>query len=149
MSAQVKALDSFESKAVSQAQESAAKLDGELKDLKATLSNIEEARPFDQLTSDDVVAARPEIGKTVEEMVKKGKWSLPGYTEKFGSTYPAKKCATNQASLSSKRRLFHSRRSIMMTARLSDDHVTTGQVARPFCYTVSCAKNGGAVLNVS
>ena len=91
MSAQVKALDSFESKAVSQAQESAVKLDGELKDLKATLSNIEEARPFDQLTSDDVVAARPEIGKTVEEMVKKGKWSLPGYAEKFGSTYPAKK----------------------------------------------------------
>ncbi|WFD35131.1 hypothetical protein MCUN1_001980 [Malassezia cuniculi] len=83
--AQIKALDSFEAKAVSQAEESAVKLEAELKDLKATLSNIEEARPFDQLTSEDVVAARPEIGKTVEEMVKKGKWSLPGYAEKFGT----------------------------------------------------------------
>ena len=149
MSSQIKALDSFESKAVSQAQESAAKLESELKDLKATLSNIEEARPFDQLTSNDVVAARPEIGKTVEEMVKKGKWSLPGYTEKFGSTYPAKKCTTNQTLPSSKRRLSHLHRSTMMTARLSDGHVTAGQIAQPFCYNVSRAKNYCPILNVS
>lgn len=89
VSAQVKAIESFESTAVKQAQESATKLEAELKDLKETLNNIEGARPFDQLTTSDVIAARPEIAKTVEEMVKKGKWTLPGYEEKFGSTYRA------------------------------------------------------------
>lgn len=49
------------------------------------MKNIEDARPFDQLTVDDVVAARPEIGRTVDEMVKKGKWTTPGYDEKFGN----------------------------------------------------------------
>lgn len=70
-----------------QAQESSAKLEAELKDLKATLSNIEGARPFDQLTTGDILQARPEIAKTIEEMVKKGKWTVPGYDEKFGSMY--------------------------------------------------------------
>lgn len=72
---------------VKQAEESATKIEAELKDLKETLGNIEGARPFDQLTVTDVINARPEIAKTVEEMVKKGKWTLPGYEEKFGSTY--------------------------------------------------------------
>lgn len=62
-------------------------MDAELKDLKETLSNIEGARPFDQLTTTDVINARPEVAKTIEEMLKKGKWSLPGYDEKFGSMY--------------------------------------------------------------
>ncbi|SJX66668.1 probable ATP7-F1F0-ATPase complex, FO D subunit [Sporisorium reilianum f. sp. reilianum] len=83
--AQLKAIDAFESKAVEQAQASSSKIEAELKDLKATLKNIEDARPFDQLTVDDVVAARPEIGRTVDEMVKKGKWTTPGYDEKFGN----------------------------------------------------------------
>ncbi|SYW80144.1 probable ATP7 - F1F0-ATPase complex, FO D subunit [Ustilago bromivora] len=60
--AQLKAIDAFEAKA-----------------------NIQDARSFDQLTVDDVVAARPEIGRTVDEMVKKGKWTTPGYDEKFGN----------------------------------------------------------------
>jgi hypothetical protein len=30
---------------------------------------------------DDVAKARPEITKTVENMVSKGKWTVPGYTE--------------------------------------------------------------------
>lgn len=30
---------------------------------------------------DDVAKARPEITKAVENMVKKGKWTVPGYTE--------------------------------------------------------------------
>ena len=42
---------------VKQAQESSAKLEAELKDLKETLSNIEGARPFDQLSVADVIAA--------------------------------------------------------------------------------------------
>ncbi|KDN53142.1 putative ATP7-F1F0-ATPase complex, FO D subunit [Tilletiaria anomala UBC 951] len=85
VAAHLKAIDAFEAKAVEQAQETAAKIESELKDLRATLKNIEDARPFDQLTTDEVIAARPEIGKTVEEMVKKGKWETPGYTEKFGN----------------------------------------------------------------
>ncbi|KAI3614633.1 hypothetical protein CBS9595_003904 [Malassezia furfur] len=83
VAAQLKSLDSFE--ATAQAQESAKKIEAELKDLKETLSNIENARPFDQLTATDVINARPEIAKTIEAMVKKGKWTLPGYDEKFGS----------------------------------------------------------------
>ncbi|WFD07477.1 ATP synthase d subunit [Malassezia vespertilionis] len=78
----IKAIDSFESAA---AEESATKIEAELKDLKETLNNIEGARPFDQLTATDVLAARPEIAKTIEEMMKKGKWSVPGYEEKFGT----------------------------------------------------------------
>lgn len=77
---------------VKQAEESATKIESELKDLKETLSNIEGARPFDQLTATDVINARPEIAKAIEEMVKKGKWSLPGYDEKFGSTYAMMWC---------------------------------------------------------
>lgn len=83
------AFDYLRRQQVEQAQASATKIDAELKDLKATLHNIQEARPFDQLTASDVIAARPEIAKTVEAMVKKGKWILPGYEEKFGSTYTA------------------------------------------------------------
>lgn len=30
---------------------------------------------------DDVAKARPEITKTVENMVSQGKWTVPGYTE--------------------------------------------------------------------
>jgi hypothetical protein len=30
---------------------------------------------------DDVAKARPEITKAVENMVSKGKWTVPGYTE--------------------------------------------------------------------
>ncbi|KAL9931312.1 hypothetical protein V8E36_009822 [Tilletia maclaganii] len=85
VNAHLKAIDAFEAKAVEQAKATEAKIEAELKDLKATLKNIEEARPFDQLSTDDVIAARPEIGKTVEEMVKKGKWTVPGYYEKFGN----------------------------------------------------------------
>lgn len=85
VSAHLKAIDAFEAKAVEQAQASSDKIEAELKDLKATLKNIEDARPFDQLTVDEVIAARPEIGQTVEAMVKQGKWTTPQYTEKFGS----------------------------------------------------------------
>ena len=70
---------------VKQAEESSVKIEAELKDLKATLDNIESARPFEQLSTTDIIRARPEIGETVAEIVKKGKWTLPGYEEKFGS----------------------------------------------------------------
>ncbi|TIC17764.1 hypothetical protein E3Q15_00438 [Wallemia mellicola] len=79
-----KAIDAFEAKALESAQQTEKKIAEELKDLEATLDNIQSARPFDQLTLDDVAAARPEITKTVDTMVQMGKWSVPGYKEKFG-----------------------------------------------------------------
>jgi hypothetical protein len=33
---------------------------------------------------DDVAKAHPRIIETVETMLKKGKWTVPGYKEKFG-----------------------------------------------------------------
>ncbi|OCH95888.1 ATP synthase d subunit, partial [Obba rivulosa] len=82
--AHIKAIEVFESKAVAQAKETTQKIDVELKDLQATLANIEEARPFDDLTVDDVGNANPRIVEAVENMVRKGKWTVPGYREKFG-----------------------------------------------------------------
>ncbi|KAK0453265.1 ATP synthase d subunit [Armillaria solidipes] len=82
--AHVNAIESFEAKAVAKAQETEAKIDVELKELQATLANIEEARPFDQLTVNDVGEAHPRLLEVVETMVKKGKWTVPGYKEKFG-----------------------------------------------------------------
>lgn len=82
--AQIKAIEAFEVKAVSKAQETEARLDVELEELQATLANIEGARPFDELTTEDVGCAHPRIVETVETMLKKGKWTVPGYKEKFG-----------------------------------------------------------------
>jgi len=82
--AHVKAIEAFEAKAVAKAEETSDKIDEELKALNATLANIEDARPFDQLTADDVATAHPEIAKAVATMISKGKWTVPGYKEKFG-----------------------------------------------------------------
>ncbi|KAJ3912329.1 hypothetical protein F5877DRAFT_54193, partial [Lentinula edodes] len=72
---------------VSTAKETEEKIDAELGDLQATQANIEEARPFQDLTVLDIGEAHPRIietVETVETMMKKGKWSVPGYKEKFG-----------------------------------------------------------------
>ncbi|KAK1232516.1 ATP synthase d subunit [Marasmius sp. AFHP31] len=84
VSAHLKAIESFESIAVENAKEAELKVDAEIEQLKATLANIEEARPFDQLTANEVGDAHPRIVETVETMMKKGKWTVPGYKEKFG-----------------------------------------------------------------
>ncbi|KAG5654662.1 hypothetical protein H0H81_009910 [Sphagnurus paluster] len=80
----LKAIETFEAKAVEKAKETEAKIDIELQELQATLANIEDARPFDQLTVEDVGKAHPRLIEVVETMVKKGKWTVPGYKEKFG-----------------------------------------------------------------
>lgn len=85
VSAQVKAIDAFKAKAVASAGEASKAIAGELDTLQKTLNDIEGARPFDQLTLDEVAKARPEISQAVENAVKKGKWSVPGYQEKFGN----------------------------------------------------------------
>jgi len=59
-------------------------VDAELADLAATLKNIEESRPIEELTIDDVAQAAPEIDKRTEQMVSRGRWQVPGYKEKFG-----------------------------------------------------------------
>jgi len=84
VNAHVKAIETFEAKAVAKAQETEQKIDVELKQLQETLANIDEARPFEQLTAADVANAHPRIAETVATMVKKGKWTVPGYKEKFG-----------------------------------------------------------------
>jgi hypothetical protein len=47
---QVKAIEAFEAQAVKSAEETKTVVDQELKDLDKTLKNIEEARPFEDLT---------------------------------------------------------------------------------------------------
>ncbi|TFK74454.1 ATP synthase d subunit [Pluteus cervinus] len=80
----LKTIEAFQAKAVEKAKETEAKIDVELKELQSTLSNIEQARPFDELTTQDVDRAHPRIAEAVETMLKKGKWTVPGYKEKFG-----------------------------------------------------------------
>jgi len=80
----INAIETFEAKAVAEALETEQMIDEELGKLQQTLANIEDARPFEQLTTNDVAQAHPHILKTVETMIKKGKWTVPGYKEKFG-----------------------------------------------------------------
>ncbi|CAM0140918.1 ATP synthase d subunit [Umbelopsis sp. WA50703] len=82
--AQLKAIDQFEAKAVSKAESTVQQIDAELKDLNATLANIEQSRPIESLTVDDIIAAKPEIIQDVEKSLEKGQFSVPGYKEKFG-----------------------------------------------------------------
>jgi len=77
-------VEAFEGKAIEAAKATVQKIASEESSLQKTLSNIKEARPFEDLTVAEVAEARPEITKAVETMVKKGKWSVPGYREKFG-----------------------------------------------------------------
>ncbi|MCJ1326537.1 ATP synthase d subunit [Thelotrema lepadinum] len=81
---QLKAIEAFETQAVKNAQETKGVVDKELQDLENTLKNIEEARPFEDLTVDEVAAARPDIDQRTEQLVSKGRWQVPGYKEKFG-----------------------------------------------------------------
>jgi len=82
--AHVKAIEAFETKAVARAQETATKIEEELKELQATLKNIEGARSFEELTLEEIGEAHPHLVQAVDTMVKKGKWTVPGYKEKFG-----------------------------------------------------------------
>lgn len=76
---QIKAIEAFENQAVKNAEETKDKVDLELRDLEKTLKNIEEARPFEELTVDEVVVARPDIDERTAQLVAKGRWQVPGY----------------------------------------------------------------------
>ena len=79
-----KNIEIFEQKAIENAQLAEKSVTKEIAELKATLKDIESARPFDQLTVDDVAKARPDLDDKTAYMVKNGKWVVPGYREKFG-----------------------------------------------------------------
>ncbi|GBB94730.1 hypothetical protein RclHR1_02400026 [Rhizophagus clarus] len=84
LTAQMRAVETVETKAIENAKKTAARVDTELRDLHNTLNNIEKTRPFENITIEEIVKAKPEINDIVEKMVKKGQWSVPGYEEKFG-----------------------------------------------------------------
>ncbi|CAK7274993.1 ATP synthase d subunit [Sporothrix epigloea] len=84
VSRQLKAIDAFEVEAVRNAEATKETVELELKDLEKTLKNIETARPFEDLTVDEVAAAEPSIDEKTAALVSKGRWSVPGYKEKFG-----------------------------------------------------------------
>ncbi|KAL8676670.1 MAG: hypothetical protein Q9186_006823 [Xanthomendoza sp. 1 TL-2023] len=76
---QLKAIEAFEGQAVKSAEDTKGRVDQEVEALGKTLENIETARPFDELTVDEVAAAEPEIDRRTEQLVSKGRWGVPGY----------------------------------------------------------------------
>lgn len=81
---QLKAIEAFEVEAVKNAETTKNQVNMELQDLEKTLKNIEEARPFEDLTVDEVAAAEPSIDEKTAKLVSKGRWVVPGYKERFG-----------------------------------------------------------------
>ncbi|CAI8500875.1 hypothetical protein CAS74_005083 [Pichia kudriavzevii] len=84
LSKQLNIIEAFEVKAIENAKKTESLVLAELSELEKTLDNIESARPFDQLTVEDVVKARPDVEDKVQDMVSKGRFEVPGYKEKFG-----------------------------------------------------------------
>lgn len=80
----LKTIDVFEAKAVENAKLTEKSVLEEIEQLNTTLKDIEGARPFDQLTVEDVAKARSDLDEKVNYMIKNGKWEVPGYKEKFG-----------------------------------------------------------------
>lgn len=85
-SKQIKTIEAFEAKALENAESTQSSVTDEIKSLEETLKNIQGARAFEDLVVEDILKAAPEVDEKVAEMVKKGKWNVPGYEEKFGST---------------------------------------------------------------
>lgn len=84
VSRQIKAIEAFEVEAVRNAEATREKVGLELKDLEKTLTNIETARPFEDLTVDEVAAAEPSIDEKTAKLVSKGRWDVPGYKVRLG-----------------------------------------------------------------
>lgn len=97
---QLKSIEAFEAQAVKSAEETKQGVDEEVRSLEHTLKNIDDTRPFGDLTvvsiwnferlsvigmlilyasQDDVVAAAPDIDIRTEQLVSKGRWMVPGY----------------------------------------------------------------------
>lgn len=80
----LKTIEMFESKAIENAKLTEKSVIDEINQLQQSLKDMESARPFNELTVDDVVKAKPDIEDKVVYMVKNGKWEVPTYKEKFG-----------------------------------------------------------------
>ncbi|SPN99787.1 probable ATP synthase subunit d, mitochondrial [Cephalotrichum gorgonifer] len=80
---QLKAIEAFEVEAVKNAEATKDQVNMELQDLEKTLKNIEEARPFEDLTVDEIAAAEPSIDEKTAKLVAKGRWVVPGYKIKM------------------------------------------------------------------
>ncbi|OBA21394.1 mitochondrial ATP synthase [Metschnikowia bicuspidata var. bicuspidata NRRL YB-4993] len=80
----LKTIDIFEQKAVENAKLTEKSVLQEVEQLQATLKDIENARPFEDLTVEDVSRAKPDLEDKVTYMVKNNKFSVPSYKEKFG-----------------------------------------------------------------
>ncbi|KAI7929929.1 hypothetical protein M0657_001614 [Pyricularia oryzae] len=89
VSRQLKAIDAFEVEAVKNAEATKNQVDMTLKDLQKTLENIETARPFEDLTVDEVAAAEPSIDEKTAKLVSKGRWQVPGYKASFQFLFPS------------------------------------------------------------
>ena len=96
---QLKAIEAFEVEAIKNAEATKEKVDLELKDLEKTLKNIEEARPFEDLTVDEVAAAEPSIDEKTTKLVTKGRWSVPGYKVRVYCRLTATSCQTEMLTL--------------------------------------------------
>jgi F-type H+-transporting ATPase subunit d len=68
---QIKAIEAYEAQAVKSAEETKVKVDAELKDLEATLKNIETARPFEDLT-----VVRINRSRAASECCKRGEYHV-------------------------------------------------------------------------
>ncbi|KAI9598097.1 hypothetical protein BDF19DRAFT_420385 [Syncephalis fuscata] len=81
---QQQVLDTLEAKAVQRAEQTVKQIDIDIAELQKTLSNIESARPVEQLSVEDIIEAKPEIVEVLGKRLEEGKWSIPGYEEKYG-----------------------------------------------------------------
>ncbi|OJD17256.1 ATP synthase subunit D, mitochondrial [Emergomyces pasteurianus Ep9510] len=84
---QLKAIEAFEAQAMKGAEETKGKVELELQSLEKTLANIETARPFEDLTVDEISEARPDIIEKTSQLVSKGKWMPPGYKVRFDKSF--------------------------------------------------------------
>ncbi|KAI9656627.1 MAG: ATP synthase d subunit [Alyxoria varia] len=84
VSRQLKSIEGFEAQAVASAQETASLVSSEMKALEQTMKNIEEARPFEECTTEEIFHAEPAVAEKTEHHVKNHRWMPPGYKEKFG-----------------------------------------------------------------
>lgn len=79
VSKQIKAIEAFEQIAIKNAEETKSKVGVELRSLEKALSDIENARPLEETTVDDLAYADPRIDEETAKLAKEGRWMPPGY----------------------------------------------------------------------
>lgn len=126
---QLKAIDAFEVEAVRNAEATKEKVDLELKDLEKTLMNIEQARPFEDLTvvCYGPLARRADVFATMDELLMNGnrtKLLLPSRrsTRRPPSSFPRVAGLCQDTRYVYERTLFHavitSQRLIVITGKI-------------------------------